>query len=100
MKKWLASAAACFLLIFIDQYSKVIASARLSGHGYFPLLGDVLGLEYVENTGAAFGIFQNKQWLFIISSVFIFAAAIYLVVRLPYSDRFRPIYIFLIVLIS
>ena len=100
MKRWLALAAACLLLVFADQFSKSMAVAHLLGHGYLPLIGDIIGFEYVENTGAAFGIFQNMRWIFICSSFLIFAAAIYLVIRLPYVGRFRPIYILLILLIS
>jgi signal peptidase II len=100
MKRWPASAALCIFLVFIDQFSKAMASVRLPGRGYFPLIGDILGFEYVENTGAAFGIFQNKQWLFIISSLLIFAAAVYVIVRLPYSGRFKAVHLLLVFLVS
>ncbi|MDD2714889.1 MAG: signal peptidase II [Candidatus Wallbacteria bacterium] len=54
------------LLLFAgDWYTKRIATDQLCGLLPKPLLGSLLGLEYTKNFGAAFGIFQRQQWLFI-----------------------------------
>ncbi len=48
-----------------DQYTKTLARTELSG-GSVPVVEGVFHLTYVENTGAAFGIFQNSNGFFIV----------------------------------
>ncbi|MGN0743631.1 MAG: signal peptidase II [Candidatus Fimadaptatus sp.] len=68
------------LLLAADQLSKIWAARSLATpldvwHG-------VLAFNYAENRGAAFGMMQNMQPLFIIMSiVFAVAASIYLAAR-------------------
>lgn len=54
------------LLITIDQISKLLALKYLKEIGSLPVIQNVFHLTYVENRGAAFGMFQNNQLLFII----------------------------------
>lgn len=54
------------LLIGIDQLSKVLALKYLKDIGSIPIIQDMFHLTYVENRGAAFGMFQNNQIVFII----------------------------------
>ena len=53
-------------LIAADQITKLLAVLYLKDNDPYVLIDGVLELKYLENTGAAFGIFQNKQWLFYI----------------------------------
>ena len=54
------------LLIGIDQISKLLALNYLKDIGSMPVIQNVFHLTYVENRGAAFGMFQNNQIIFII----------------------------------
>lgn len=54
------------LLISIDQISKLWALKYLKDIGTIPIIQNVFHLTYVENRGAAFGMFQNNQIIFII----------------------------------
>ena len=54
------------LLIGIDQASKMWALNSLKEIGSIPIIEDVFHLTYVENRGAAFGMLQNNQSIFII----------------------------------
>lgn len=54
------------LLIGIDQISKVWALNYLKEMSSIPIIKDVFHLTYVENRGAAFGMLQNNQSIFII----------------------------------
>ena len=57
------------LTLAADQLTKwLITGAFAPGHSQ-PLLGPVLHLTYVQNTGAAFGLFKGQQLLFIVCSV-------------------------------
>ena len=54
------------LLIGIDQLSKILALKYLKNIGSIPIIQDMFHLTYVENRGAAFGMLQNNQIVFII----------------------------------
>ena len=54
------------LLIGIDQLSKVWALNSLKNIGSISIIENVFHLTYVENRGAAFGMLQNNQTIFII----------------------------------
>ena len=62
MKKKRAGFAAllCTLLIVLDQITKALTVSVLKVHDIVVIPG-ALTLTYVENRGAAFGIFQNKK---------------------------------------
>ena len=53
------------LLIALDQIIKRWALNDLQYKGSISVINDVFNLTYVENRGAAFGLFQNNQWVFI-----------------------------------
>lgn len=57
------------LLIGIDQLSKLWAVNYLKEIGSIPIIENVFHLTYVENRGAAFGILQNNQTIFIIVAI-------------------------------
>jgi len=53
-------------LIGIDQFSKYLALKYLKGVSSIPIINDIFHLTYVENRGAAFGLFQNNQIIFVV----------------------------------
>ncbi|MBO5911133.1 MAG: signal peptidase II [Elusimicrobiaceae bacterium] len=59
---WLVAAA---LLLLVDRATKVWALYDLAANGPV-ILGKYLWLNYVENTGMAFGLFQNGNALLIV----------------------------------
>ncbi|SCH14149.1 signal peptidase II [Romboutsia sp. 1001713B170207_170306_H8] len=54
------------ILIGLDQLSKYFALNYLKDMGSIPIIQSIFHLTYVENRGAAFGMFQNNQIIFII----------------------------------
>lgn len=77
------------LLIFLDQLSKYAAVKYLKGQSAIVLIDGVFELRYLENRGAAFGILQDQQTFFILSTlvVLILIAYIYLK-RIPNERHF------------
>ena len=53
-------------LICIDQFSKYLALNYLKLEGSIPVIQNIFHLTYVENRGAAFGMFQNNQIVFVL----------------------------------
>ncbi len=66
--------------VILDQWTKMLAVTNLMPIGSTVLLDGILGLRYVENTGAAFGMLKGQRWFFLIlSTVAILAISVYLV---------------------
>ena len=75
-------------LIFLsDRLTKFLASKFLSLNQTIPLIKGVFHLTLVHNRGAAFGIFRNQLWLFILSAVF---AAVLIIMELRESKGRKP----------
>ena len=64
--------------VIIDQVIKYVVLERLVPVGTVQVIPGLLDFTYVENRGAAFGILQNKVWFFVVLTVLISAAAIFL----------------------
>ena len=54
------------LLIGLDQLSKIWAINHLKPIGSIPVIENIFHLTYVENRGAAFGMLENNQIIFVI----------------------------------
>lgn len=80
-----------FILVVLDQITKWLAVTRLAGQDSYVLIPGVFELQYLENRGAAFGILQNQQWLFILLFILFLIAAIYFYVRMISIPRFVPL---------
>lgn len=65
------------LLIGIDQAAKLWAISSLKNVKSISVIENVFNLTYVENRGAAFGILQNNQWIFVIVAVLASAYGLY-----------------------
>lgn len=53
-------------LIILDQLSKYFVLNYLTHVGSIPIIENIFHLTYVENRGAAFGMLQNNQIIFVI----------------------------------
>lgn len=80
---WVVGIIAFALLLVLDQFTKHLAVAGLAGQDPIVLIPGVFELQYLENRGAAFGMFQNQRWLFLIMSVVILAFIGYCYQKFP-----------------
>ena len=51
-------------IVAADQFTKYLTVANIALHQDIPFIPGLLGLTYVQNTGAAFSSFEGQQWLF------------------------------------
>ena len=51
-------------IVAVDQITKFLTVAHIGLYQHVEMLPGVLGLTYVQNTGAAFSYFEGMQWLF------------------------------------
>ncbi|NLW43493.1 MAG: signal peptidase II, partial [Tissierellia bacterium] len=64
--------------IVLDQLTKYLVVKFIKGSKPLVIAEDLLSFVYVENRGAAFGILQNKKWLFIVVTIISVTALLYL----------------------
>lgn len=75
----------------LDQLTKYLAVLHLKDQAPFVIIDGVFELHYLENRGAAFGLMQNMQFIFVIGAVLVFAVVIVLYRRIPLNNRFLPL---------
>jgi signal peptidase II len=67
-------------VLVLDQVSKWLTVRYIKPIGSYPIIRDVFHLTYVENRGAAWGIFQNGRWFFVgITAVVCIAIIVFLI---------------------
>jgi signal peptidase II len=65
------------LIIFIDQVSKFLVKIKLKPIDNIDFINGYFSLTYVENRGAAFGIFRNKKILLVGITGIVIAVMLY-----------------------
>ncbi len=75
-------------LTAIDQLTKLAAVRLLRGNPAKTIIPGVFELEYLENHGAAFGMLQNKHWIFILFALVIVVLSVLAFRRIPDTKRF------------
>ena len=61
----------------VDQITKYLVVANIELYADVPFLPGIVQLTYVQNTGAAFSIFQGMQWLFLVIFIALTALIIF-----------------------
>ena len=64
-------------LIALDQWVKCEIVKNIQLGGVKPFIPKILSLTYLRNTGAAFSILENQQWLFAVITLVVIGAAIW-----------------------
>ena len=98
LKQYIFAALGVVILVLLDQYTKLLAIAHLKDQSAFVLWNNVFELHYLENRGAAFGIFQNQRWFFVIMTVVILVIVSWFYGRTPVEKRYLPLRICMIIL--
>ena len=79
------------ILVLADQWTKKMAVLRLKDQDPIVLIKNVFELYYLENRGAAFGIFQGKRVIFLIITIIILVFLSYCFWRIPYTRKFATL---------
>ena len=99
-KSYLFAAIGFLLTLALDQWTKYLASTILRRLKSFSLISGVFELRYLENRGAAFGIMQNRQIVFVVGGIIILAVILYLYQKMPFTQHYRPLRICAVLLAS
>lgn len=90
-KNYLVGIAALFLLLGFDQLTKSLAVTHLKNKDAFPIIKGIFELEYLENHGAAFGMFQNQRVFLLLFTALILGLVIFFYLKLPFEKRYLPL---------
>ncbi|MCI6553046.1 MAG: signal peptidase II [Lachnospiraceae bacterium] len=88
------------VLIYIDQATKLLSADRLRGQADYPLIPGILEFSYLENTGAAFGIFSGRQSFLIGLTGLIMLFLVFKYFHIPRGGRYLPLKAAFILIIS
>lgn len=72
-----------FIVVALDQLSKYYISHVMLPHMSVPVIPQIFHITYILNSGAAFGILENKRLLFILIALFILAGVGYFYRKIP-----------------
>ncbi len=79
------------LLILADLKTKEYAATDLMKNGPVELIKGVLEFRYVENAGAAFGMFQNARTFFLVASTAVLILIVSVLLRMPATRKYLPL---------
>lgn len=92
---WLGmDAIVTIMLICLDQWTKQLALKCLQGKDAFVLWKNVFELDYLENRGSAFGMFQNKKIFLLIVGILLMGLVMYAILQVPNKKRYIPLHVF------
>lgn len=100
MKKYILAILSVLGLVALDQWTKYLAVVKLAGKTAYVLIDGVFELTYTENRGAAFGLFQNQRWIFLILTSIVLLAMIYCFIKIPSKRRFFPLQLLCVFIIA
>lgn len=84
-------------IVVLDQIFKYLAINNLKSVENIAVIDNLLYFTYLENRGAAFGIFSNQRWLFIIATVLAIILLVYLVFVKKFQSKIFNISVALII---
>ena len=88
------------VLTQLDQITKYVAESNLYMKNDIDIIKNVLTLTYLRNNGSAFGMFSGKINVFLVLTVIIVVVITYIVIRMPVTKRYLPMYIVCTMLVS
>ncbi len=91
--------AGFIILLALDRFTKYLAVTGLKDTPGIDIIPGVLRLEYLENTGAAFGVMQGMQSVLLVVTVIVLLGILYIYIRIPVDRKYlflRIIAVFII----
>ena len=91
---------AAVLLVAVDQITKYIALTQLKPIGSVTFIDGFMDFTFVENRGAAFGIFSGKTWLLLVISIIICAVLVWEMTKMPKTKEYRKLRVTFVLILS
>lgn len=97
---YLIALAGILIGVCLDQFTKYLAVLHLKGQAALVLIDGVFQLEYLENRGAAFGLFQGQRLFFFLSAGVILAIVVWFYLRVPMERRYLVLRILAVLIVA
>ena len=81
------------VLLVLDQYTKYLAVQKLMGKKAYVIFQNVLELDYLENRGSAFGLFQDKRIFLLAVGVVFMCVAVFFLFRIPREKKYIVLHV-------
>lgn len=94
-KLFILDAVIAVLLIVFDQFTKQLAIKHLKDQPAISLIDGVLELDYLENRGVAFGMFQGQMFMILAVGIVFLAALLFFMYKMPAGKQFTVLHIVL-----
>lgn len=98
--RYLLAILSFVLLVAIDQISKYIITSTLKLHDSIPVIKDVFEIHYIQNRGAAWGLFENQQILFIICTLFACFFGVLFYIKCVQANKLNALQMCLVLILS
>lgn len=85
--------AVAVILLAVDQLTKFLAIQRLKDKPAYVLIDGVLELDYLENRGSAFGMFQNQRGFILTLGLLFVILLLFLLFKLPDRKKYNLLHI-------
>ena len=76
-KKYTLIFSTALFIFLLDQSTKFLIRKNFQLNGSMAIIKGIFHLTYVTNTGSAFGLFKNLNWLFMLFSIAVIIAIFY-----------------------
>jgi signal peptidase II len=88
------------VLVAIDQLSKYWVRTDLAQNGPIILIPDVFSLQYLQNTGAVWGMMSGKTTFLSIFTVFVLAFIVYLYLKIPAGRKYNALKVIVVFIMA
>lgn len=78
------------ILVAMDQLTKQMICGSFALYETKPLIKNVFHLTYIQNTGIAWGMFQDGRTVFLILTIIVLLVCACFYAKIPTSKRFLP----------
>lgn len=76
------------ILVIIDQLSKYLTVENMIEGASIPIIPGVFHFTFIYNRGAAFGLLENQQWIFILVAVALIAVVFFFRKDIAAADKY------------
>lgn len=97
-RRWILDMLLLTFCVFADQITKYYAVIKLKEQKPFIIWDKVFELNYLENTGAAFGMLKNQKALFVLIVILVLLVIIYILIKAPANKKYSILHISLVLI--
>lgn len=96
--KYILPVLGVIAVVLLDQLVKELCLDKIGMYNTIVLIEDVFELHVIPNYGMAWGMLQNKQWIFVVITPVVLALAVWFYLKMPVEKKFTPMRVLTVLL--